>query len=99
MAAGDVIVREGDHGDRFYVIDTGAVAVTRDGDHRRVEAAGEFFGEIALLRDVPRTATVAATQAGSLLALERADFLAAVTGLRRSEEAAGRVVRDRLGPR
>jgi MFS family permease len=96
VVAGEVVIREGDHGDRFYVIDSGAVAVSQDGRPRRTETAGEFFGEIALLRDVRRTATVVATAPGSLLALDRDDFLGAVTGQDRSADAARAVASDRL---
>jgi MFS family permease len=96
VAAGDVVIREGDDGDRFYVIDTGAVDVSQDGRPRRTERTGEFFGEIALLRDVPRTATVVAAAPGTLLALDRDDFLGAVTGEDRSVDAARAVASDRL---
>ena len=57
---------------------------------------GEFFGEIALLRDVPRTATVRALDGLRLYALERDDFIAAVTGHAPSREAADSVVAARL---
>ena len=95
MSQGETVIRQGDHGDRFYVIADGEVEVTEDGRRRRRETAGDFFGEIALVRDVPRTATVVATQSGTLLALERADFLAAVSGQPRSAEAAHAVIRER----
>jgi hypothetical protein len=95
MTQGETVIREGDRGDRFYVIADGEVEVSEDAQRRRRETAGDFFGEIALLRDVPRTATVVATQSGTLLALERADFLAAITGQPRSTEAAHAVVRER----
>ena len=81
VPAGAVVIREGDPGDRFYVLAAGAVRVERHGRHLRdMVTVGDGFGEIALLRDVPRTATVTATQETVLLTIERAAFLAAVTG-------------------
>ncbi|MET0740561.1 MAG: MFS transporter [Candidatus Nanopelagicales bacterium] len=80
VPAGSVIIREGDEGDRFYVVESGTVEATHAGTVLSVAGPGEPFGEIALLRDVPRTATVTATTDTVLYALTRADFLAAVTG-------------------
>ncbi len=81
MPAGAVVIREGDPGDRFYILESGAVRVTRGGVAvRRLDAPGDAFGEIALLRDVPRTATVGADEPTVLLVLGRDAFLAAVTG-------------------
>ena len=63
VAAGDVVVREGDESDRFYVIESGTVQVTAaDGHVLREEGPGDYFGEIGLLRDVPRTATITAAR-------------------------------------
>ncbi len=76
--AGAVIVRQGEPGDRFYLIDAGVVSVTIDGRLVRELGPGDFFGEIALLRDVPRTATVTAREALSLFSLRREEFLRAV---------------------
>jgi MFS family permease len=90
------IVREGDHGDRFYVIDSGEVDVSVNGEHVGTMGAGDHFGEIALLRDVPRTATVTARGEVNLHALERDEFLSAVTGHPASVEAADAVVASRL---
>jgi MFS family permease len=94
--AGEVIVRQGDAGDTFYVIADGTVEVHRDGELRRRQDAGDFFGEIALLRDVPRTATVTAVGPVSTLAMQREDFLAGIGAHARSAVAAEAVVTDRL---
>lgn len=96
-AAGQAIVREGESGDRFYMISSGEVAVSIGGDEKAAQGPGDHFGEIALLRDMPRTATVTARTDTHLLALERDDFLAAVTGHAGSTEAAEAVVGARLG--
>lgn len=95
-AAGEEIVVQGERGEHFYLIESGSVEVFEDGLHRRTEGAGESFGEIALIRDVPRTATVRANEPTALLALSREQFLSAVTGHRRSAEAAGVVANRRL---
>jgi MFS family permease len=77
---GQVVFREGDHGDRFYVIESGSASVTIDGRPVRELGPGDFFGEIALLTDVPRTATVTATAPLTVRTVEREAFLTAVTG-------------------
>jgi MFS family permease len=79
VTAGDVVIRAGDRGDRFYIVADGELEIVADGLHSTARA-GDHFGEIALLRDVPRTATVRAVVDSRLYALEREDFLAAVTG-------------------
>jgi hypothetical protein len=81
VPAGTVIIRQGDPGDRYYVLSDGAVSVHEDGIHRRdLSHIGDGFGEIALLRGVPRTATVTALRECVLLAIDRAPFLTALTG-------------------
>jgi MFS family permease len=97
VTAGSHIIRQGDPGDRFYVIEEGKADVLIDGRFVRTLVPGEYFGEIALLRDVPRTATVTASTDLALRALERDDFIAAVTGHAPSARAAGAVVSARLG--
>ncbi len=95
VAAGTDVIVQGEHGDRFFLIESGEVEVFEDGAFRRNEGPGESFGEIALLHDVPRTATVRTTAETRLLALERDQFLFAVTGHRRSSQIAHTVVDDR----
>jgi MFS family permease len=77
---GQVIIRQGEAGDRFYAIADGEVAVSVDGRPRGVRGRGTGLGEIALLRRVPRTATVTAVGPVTLYALDSATFLAAVSG-------------------
>lgn len=96
-APGMEITRQGEAGDRFYVVDEGELDVTIDGKPVSTLRAGDHFGEIALLREVPRTATVTARIDSSLLALERDEFVSAVTGHPASREAADAVVAARLG--
>ena len=98
MPASEEVITQGDVGDRFYVIEEGQVEVLEDGVFKRHEGPGESFGEIALLRDVPRTATVRTTEATTLLFLERDQFITAVTGHQRSHQLAHTVVDDRWAP-
>jgi hypothetical protein len=96
LPAGATVVREGDIADRFYVIAEGEVEVSHGDLVVRRETAGDFFGEIGLLRNVPRTATVTAVTDVRVWALEQADFLGAVTGTGAARVAAEDVVARRL---
>jgi MFS family permease len=90
--AGATIVREGDPGDRFYVVSSGIVGILD-----KELGPGEAFGEIALLRDVPRTATATAITDVSVVTLERGPFVAAVTGHAPSAAEADTLIAARLG--
>jgi MFS family permease len=96
--AGKTILTRGERGDAFFVIAEGTVEVApADGPVRQL-GPGEHFGEIALLRDVPRTATVVATTDVELLELPGEDFVEAVTGNADVLRAADLVVGARLAP-
>jgi MFS family permease len=99
VASGQAVFSEGDGGDLFYVIESGTVDVTIRGEYIRTLSAGGSFGEIALLRDVPRTATVTATSDLVARAIERDHFLAAVTGHGDASEQADIVVGQLLAIR
>ena len=92
---GTEIMRQGDDGDRFYVIDDGTLDVVRESRVLAHLGAGECVGEIALLRDQPRMATVRATTSVRLVVLDRGDFLAGVSAHARCSRAADRLATDR----
>jgi predicted MFS family arabinose efflux permease len=95
-APGERIVTQGDSADAFFVIADGEVEVRVDGTFRRREGSGEFFGEIALLRDAPRTATVTALRPVNALVIGRDHFLAMVGAHARSAGAAEAAADARL---
>ena len=81
VVAGEQVIRQGESGDAFFVVADGEFAVTVDGQTvSGTLGPGSGFGEVALLRAVPRTATVTALTPGRLLQVGSDDFLAAVTG-------------------
>jgi MFS family permease len=97
VSAGTVVFAQGDEGRDFFVIEGGRAAVVRDGAPVATLGPGEGFGEIALLRDVRRTASVRALTPLRLCALSRRVFVAAVTGYSRSAAAAEALVGERIG--
>jgi MFS family permease len=97
VPAGGTIVAEGEPGDYFYIVVEGHADVTIRGERVRSQGPGDHFGEIALLRDVPRTATVTARDNMELCTIRRDDFLEVVTGHPAVRAAGEAVVSDRLG--
>jgi hypothetical protein len=96
FAPGTVVMREGDPGEEFHVIASGSASVMVRGTPRPPLGPGDCFGEIALLRDIPRTATILAAEELHTLALRREQFLSAVTSNARSGMAAESLVAQRL---
>jgi MFS family permease len=99
VSAGETIVREGEPGDRFYVVAEGELDVEARGRQLRRLARGDGFGELALLRDVPRTATVTARTDARLFALDKPTFLASIGSHPRAAGEAERLVIERLPSR
>jgi cyclic nucleotide-binding protein/MFS transporter len=96
VSAGVDVVTQGDEGDRFYVIADGEVEVSTDGTLVATLHRGDGFGEIALMYDVPRTATVRTRTDVRLYALERDDFLVALTGHLPAQTLAQGLATERL---
>jgi len=94
--AGATVVNEGDRGDRFFVVADGSLDVAVHGRHVRRLLPGDGFGEIALIRDVPRTATVTSIGPVTLLGIDRAPFIEALTGQPRSRSIAAGLAEERL---
>ena len=95
VPAGEVVIRAGEAGDRFYIVADGELDIDANGRHTTAYEA-DYFGEIALLRDVPRTATVKAAVDSKLYVLRRADFLSAVTGHSTARAAGEAIAETRL---
>ena len=96
LAAGEVLICEGEPGDRFYAVADGRLQVTIGGVAVATNVRGDGIGEIALLYSVPRTATVTAASPATLFALTREDFLAAVAGHTPTAQVATDVADERL---
>jgi MFS family permease len=95
-AAGTRLMTEGDEGDLFYVIAGGTIEVSRGGRRVAMLGPGDYFGEIALLHDVPRSATCVAATDAELFTLERERFVSAVSGHALSAAEAESVAKERL---
>lgn len=93
---GDVVIRQGDIGDAYYVLERGRLSISRDGVEQGIaNRRGDGFGEIALLYDVRRTATVVAEESSVLVAIDRRDFLEVLTGHEQSRTLAEQTARAR----
>ncbi|MFY9933896.1 MAG: MFS transporter [Streptosporangiaceae bacterium] len=93
---GDIVIRQGDPGDAYYAIAAGELDASQDGRWLGRFGRGEGVGEIALLRDIPRTATVTARTAATVYQLDREPFLTAVIGHAPTQRQAGRIAATRL---
>jgi hypothetical protein len=93
---GETLMRAGEVGERFLIIDRGTVEVVTEGAPVRTIGPGGYCGEIALLRDIPRTATVRTITDVAAYGLRGEDFVAVVTGDRDAARSAARVVDARL---
>ena len=96
LPAGAVLIRQGEPGDAYYAIAAGELDVQQDGHLLRQCGRGDGVGEIALLRDVPRTATVTAHTPATVYRLNREQFLTAVLGHATTHRQAGRIIDQRL---
>jgi MFS family permease len=95
VSAGELVIRTGDVGDRFYIVAGGELDIDAGGLHA-VAREGDYFGEVALLHDVPRTANVVASVDSELYAVQRAAFVEAVTGHSAARAAGYEVSQARL---
>jgi MFS family permease len=96
VPAGTVLIRQGDPGDAYYAIAAGELDARQDGHFLRRCGRGEGVGEIALLRAIPRTATVVAHTAATVYKLDRDPFLTAVLGHAPTQRQADRIADTRL---
>ena len=94
---GQALMTQGEAGDTYLLLETGRVLVTIDGTPHHEQGPGDGVGEIALLRSVPRTATVTALEPVAGFQIDCATFVEAVTGHEDSSRAAGAIVAARLG--
>jgi CRP-like cAMP-binding protein len=97
VPAGTVVIREGDGGDTYYAVAHGELAVSRQGRVVQTVTRGDGFGEIALIRDVPRQASVTAVTDALLYTLRKEPFVQTVTGHATVASAAGTIIARHLG--
>ena len=95
VTAGSVLAREGDVGDKFFVIESGTAEVTRGGEPVAKLGAGDFFGEIALIREERRTATVTATSPMVLIVMTGSSFRSLDSSIPEVRETVSKALTER----
>ena len=98
VAAGRVLAREGDLGEEFFVIESGTAEVTRGGAPVAKLGPGDFFGEIALIREERRTATVTATSPMVLIVMTGSSFRSLDRSIPAVREAVSKALAERRTP-
>jgi hypothetical protein len=98
VPSGEVVVVQGDPGNAYYAVVSGRLVVSIDGEDRGEVGRGDEFGELALIRDAPRAATVRVTDDAVLLAVDREPFLTAVTGHPATSARAASIAASHLDP-
>jgi CRP-like cAMP-binding protein len=98
VAAGTVVARDGDLGDEFFVIESGTVEVTHTGAPVAKLGAGDFFGEVALIREERRTATVTATSPLVLIVMSGSSFRSLDRSRPEIREAISKALAERRAP-
>lgn len=97
IVAGTTVFHEGDFGDRYYAVSSGSLRIVRQGQLVQTVTRGQGFGEIALIRDIPRQATVTAESDSLLYSLEKDLFVVTLTRHAGASTAARRIIEDHLG--
>ena len=95
VRAGKVLAKEGDLGREFFVVESGTAEVTKDGEHIAEMGPGDFFGEIALIAEERRTATVTATSDMLVIVMSRSSFRAIDRMLPEVHARVAKVIEDR----
>ena len=98
VEAGTVLAREGELGERFFVIEEGTAEVTRAGSRVAALSAGDFFGEIALLREERRIATVTATSPMVLIVMSGRSFRSLDSSRPEIRETVSKALAERPSP-
>jgi CRP-like cAMP-binding protein len=98
VQAGKVLAQEGDFGHEFFVIESGTADVVRGGEKIAELGPGDFFGEMALLGEERRTATVTASSPMELVVMTRADFRALDASMPDVHATVARAIEARHAP-